>query len=188
MNGPQLFSGPELGNRAEPRAITSATLKVETHGRIWSSTEAQRFIERCTAVRGEETNIIRIGHIAKPREQLLDAGPRQSQSAVLRVCHYVGQLATHARRIRRRRCVSGHLAKGHRHKRTVGCLCDKSGNVQGRELVGESLPSFSEPKRVSVADLDLHSLEHHRAQPGKRCRVRADGAPNRDLHTPDSSM
>ena len=101
-------------------ATTSATLKVETHRRVWSSTEAQRFIERCTAVRGEEANVIRIGHIAKPREQLLDAGPRQSQSAVLRVCHDVGQLATDARRICWRRCVSGHLTKGRGHKRTVG--------------------------------------------------------------------
>ena len=41
MNGPQLFSGPELGDRAEPRAITSATLKVETHRGVWSSAEAQ---------------------------------------------------------------------------------------------------------------------------------------------------
>ena len=84
--------------------------------------------------------------------------------------------------------MSGHLTKGRRHECTAGCLRDECGNVRGRELVGEPLPSSSEPDRVSVADLDLHCLEHHRAQPGERCRVRADGAPNRDLHAPDSSM
>jgi len=41
MNGPQLFPGPELGDRAEPRVTTSATLNVKTHRGVWSSTEAQ---------------------------------------------------------------------------------------------------------------------------------------------------
>ena len=47
------------------------------------------------------------------------------------------------------RVVSGDLAKGARNEFTVGCLCDECGNIRGRQLVGEPLPSFSEPDRVT---------------------------------------
>jgi hypothetical protein len=55
-------------------------------------------------------------------------------------------------------------------------------------MMGEPLPSRAEPGRISVAHRDLHRLEHHRAQTGKSPSICADGAPNQDLHTPDSSM
>jgi hypothetical protein len=47
------------------------------------------------------------------------------------------------------------MTKGRRRDSTVGCLCDECGNVRGRELADEPLPSFSEPDGVSVTDLDL---------------------------------
>ena len=45
----------------------------------------------------------------------------------------------------------------------VVTLVNECGNVRGGELVGEPLPSFSEPDKVSVADLDLQSLEYQSA-------------------------
>jgi hypothetical protein len=41
MNVLQVFYRRELGDRAEPRATTSATSNVKTHRGVWSSTETQ---------------------------------------------------------------------------------------------------------------------------------------------------
>jgi hypothetical protein len=96
---------------AQPGASTSAASNTAAHGRVWSAAEPQGFIESCTVVGGVQINIMGLGRITKPGQELLDASPGQSSATVPRVGHDVGQVTTDPGRIRRRGCVPGHLTE-----------------------------------------------------------------------------